>query len=187
MASLIYEDAFGQNNVFMHDLDGRPIFQPWTDQVEGREAQFFEDRRGRAQLQDVVHSLQEHPEGIFVTYWTANPRSMRREEKLSFVQGLPELGVFIGTGNYAGEAMKVQRQLLAMGLSAGVLLIGLISFPLALSLREYRERTQRLEREVRERLKAETALRRSEATLQAILASGAHRHRHPSRTAGTST
>ena len=169
MESLVYEDAFGQNNVFMHDVDGTPIFQPWSDQTAGREAQRFQDRQGRVQLQDVLRSLREHPDGIFVTYWTANPRSGQREEKLSFVQGLPDLGVFIGTGNYESEATKVQRQLLTMGLSAGILLLGLISFPLALSLRDYRERSQSLEREVRERLKAETALRRSEATLKAVL------------------
>ena len=168
MALLTYEDASRSNRVGMHSLDGSPLSGP-PGMEGGPGFLSFEDRQGNALLPGVVQRLRDQPEGFFVSHWADDPRSGRRGEQLSFVQALPDLGAFLDARDFDREVLESQRQLLAMGLSAGLLLLGLFAFPLALSLHHYRERNLRTEREIQERLKAEAALRRSEATLKAIL------------------
>jgi len=169
MRTLVREDASEDSHLFAHSLDGAELFRSRATQDERGSVHPFQDKQGHSHLQEVVQRLHIQPEGIFISCWLPNPRTGRREESLSFLRALPELGILIGTGNFASEALQSQRQLLTLGLPAGLLVLGLFSLPLFCSIRSQRKRSQWMEEEIQKRLKVEEALRRSEATLKAIL------------------
>jgi len=162
-------EACGHDHVFMHDLEGTALFSPWASGNVGRQTRLFEDEQGNSHLEDVVRRLRAEPGGVFVSYWLPDPRTGSREKMLSFVQFLPELGVLVGTGVGVGGALRAEQRILALGLPAGLLLLGLFSIPPVLALRSHRKRSLWMKQEIRERLEVEEALRRSEATLKALV------------------
>ncbi len=165
---MVYHDEHGDNYIFMSAYDGTMLVQPFEPQKELTPQWDLQDVRGKYIIRALVQAAQEHPQGSFVSYHYYPPGSDKAEEKLAFVEGIPELGCYIGTGAYQRRHHREQADLLSRASYLSLLLLVLVMVPVLLSLREIIARNRALRVEIEERNLAEARLRESETNLSLL-------------------
>jgi PAS domain S-box-containing protein len=95
---MTFRDENGQNTVFMGTYDGDLLVQPFDTPSEAVNWWDFQNERGEYVIRELVSTARQG-EG-FVDYHFPPPGSTALEPKLSYVVGVPEWQVFIGTGMY---------------------------------------------------------------------------------------
>lgn len=171
LRTLCFEDEYGPNYIFLNGLDSRVILRPYQTEDEGRLDLRTRDARGALLLPGVAARLRARPGGVFESYPFPNPKTRQMDEKLSYFEAVPELDAMIGTGAYMNAASRAQLGLLCDGFLLYLAMFLLFGVLMALALGALRIRNLGMGREMQERLRAEEALRRSEAMLKAIVGS----------------
>lgn len=169
--SMTYQDEFGQNYIFMSAYDGTMLVQPFEPWLEGTNQWDLQDARGEYVIRKLVDAARESPEGSFVTYYYYPPGRDKSEEKVSYIKGIPSLGVYLGTGMYRQSSFQaleelLKKQKLLMLFGAGKLLLILVFL-----LQQMLRNNSLLVAEVNRRKKTEQMLVREKELLAITLAS----------------
>lgn len=98
---MVFQDLFGYNYVFMSSYEGLMLVQPFEPSLEGTDQKDLRDAYGLPIIQELVKKAQEG--GGYVTYYYHPPQRAAPQKKISYVTGIPELGVYIGSGMYVED------------------------------------------------------------------------------------
>jgi PAS domain S-box-containing protein len=120
---MTYSSETMANYVFMSSYDGTMLVQPLEPMLQGTNQLQMQDSAGNYLVQDLIKTATSEEGEGFVTYTYPPPGSENPGEKLSYVRGIPELEVYIGTGMFYYDIEKLYRSYLV-----GPILVFLISF-----------------------------------------------------------
>lgn len=166
---MTYKDRAGDNYVFMVDMEGHILVQPYRKEMENKDYWFLQDEFGTYIIQEIIIAAKKHPRGSYVSYYYYPPFSETAEEKLSYVVLIPELEVCVGTGTYMGELKTVQRKFKFQTLFLAIIMFILLLVPITISFRELEKRNLALADEIKERIQTSKALTESERQLELAL------------------
>lgn len=163
-----YEDQFGPNYIFMSSYDGSMLVQPFEPEKEGSNQWDLQDAKGKYIVRQLVEAARQNPEGSFVTYHYYPPQKKTAEEKLSYVVGIPQLNVYLGTGMYMESSYKVLENLID-GQRWGFIIFNLIVFVFtAFLIKEIIKRNSLLLMEIEEKNQVERKLLESQHKYKAL-------------------
>jgi len=97
--------------IFMASLDGKEILFPVASEIEGKNVYNLQDKKGNFVIQEEIKIVKEKGEGFLNDFWT-KPNSKDKKmiyPKLTYVKGLKELNLYIGTGSYIDESNKQNK------------------------------------------------------------------------------
>lgn len=121
---MVFWDLYGQNYVFMSSYDGIMLVQPFEPSREGTNQINLQDAYGLQIIQALIGKAREG--GGFVTYYYHPAERSEPQKKISYVIGIPELRVYIGSGMYVEDIQTSYRRFLSTLLGVSLLVIGLI-------------------------------------------------------------
>ena len=101
----------GKGYFFMVSMDGNEILFPINPKLENTNVLNLQDDKGTFVIQEEIKIVKEKGEGFIKDFWT-KPNSNNENmiyPKLTFVKGLKELGIYIGTGMYIDDANKKSK------------------------------------------------------------------------------
>ena len=157
--NMTYEDEYGKNYIFMSSYDGTMLVQPFESRKEGSNQLDLQDSNGRYIIRELVKAAQENPKGSFVSYNYFLPTEQRVEEKWSYVIGIPELDAYIGTGMYVESSYRELQRLLKLQRYGFLFMIAVILSASIVSILSLLKSNQKLSREIRDRMYAESNIR----------------------------
>ncbi|MBD3166749.1 PAS domain-containing protein [bacterium] len=166
---MTYEDNYGANYVFLIGYDGMLYVQPFFPARAMTDQWNMQDENGKYLIRELIQVARNNPEGGFVRYLYRNPATHKVENKLSYAMSIPELDLVVGTGIYTQQAHLAYRRLTTAAYVAGFGAILLIMLPVGISLHALQQRNRDLETVLRDRERAEKALRISENRLSGVL------------------
>jgi len=98
--------------IFMTSLDGIEILFPVAKDIENTNVYNLQDKKGNFVIQEEIKLVKEKNEGYIKDFWL-KPQAQNKEmiyPKLTYVKGLKELNLYIGTGRYIDEANKQTKK-----------------------------------------------------------------------------
>jgi len=98
----------GIGYIFITSLDGKEILFPVAPHIENTNVYNLQDKKGNYVIQEEIKIVNEKGEGYIKDFWT-KPNAKDKKmiyPKLTYVKGLKELNLYIGTGRYIDEANK---------------------------------------------------------------------------------
>ena len=104
-----FED--GKGYIFIASMDGEELLFPVNPAFENTNVLNLQDANGNFVVQEEIKIVKEKGEGFVKDFWT-KPNSNDQDmayPKLTFVKGLNELGIYIGTGMYIDDANKKSK------------------------------------------------------------------------------
>jgi len=165
-----YRDRYGDNYVFLGDFAGGMLVQSFNWELGPVEQQ--DEAKLRALIiPQLSEAARAHPSGSFLKYDYRPPGSSRPEPKLTYVIGIPELELLIGTGLYLEEASRRQGVIVGIGAAASLAVLALLLVPVFLALRASERANRLLREDVEARLVAEEDLKSSRKDLATVLES----------------
>ncbi|WP_084681033.1 cache domain-containing protein [Desulfospira joergensenii] len=166
---MVYHDHEGKNYIFMSAYDGIMLVQPFEPQKEMTDMWDLKDARGTYIIRELVKTAKSEKGRGYVSYYYQRPGQPAPEEKISFVMGIPELGCYIGTGQYMSDLRR--SQLIYIGKTAGsvLILLILIFFQIRASVKEIHRQNRMLHRENESLKLTEKALQGSEAKYRELV------------------
>jgi|GEM_PF-5273198 len=174
LRSMIYQDEFGDNYVFLGKYDGTLLVQPFFPERENVNQWNLKDVRGKYIVREIIQVAQRSPEGDFYYYYYPSPYSKEEEEKISYVIGLPEVECFLGSGIYLRQS-RLQTQALFQRVAFWSVIIGLLIILLYLVvIQSLRQHNKRLLQEIQQRQRVEKALKENEQRIMQALDSASH-------------
>lgn len=99
--TMTYNDIFGVNYVFMSSYQGIMLVQPYESKLEGSNQIQLTDAYGAPIIATLIEKARQG-EG-YVTYYYHPPGRDKPQQKVSYVVGIPELNIYIGTGMYVED------------------------------------------------------------------------------------
>ncbi len=133
---MVYDDHYGKNYIFMSAYDGTMLVQPFEPQKEMADTWDLKDSHGVYIIRELVKTAKSN-EGLgFVSYHYQRPGQTDPEEKISFVIGIPDLGCYIGTGQYLSDLHRYQRIYTAKIVGSIIILLILIFLLTQASMKE---------------------------------------------------
>lgn len=105
---MVYDDHMGKNYIFMSAYDGIMLVQPFEPEKEMTDAWDLKDAHGIYIIRALVKTAKSKKGQGYVSYHYQRPGETSPQEKVSFVMGIPELGCYIGTGQYMADIRKTQ-------------------------------------------------------------------------------
>lgn len=102
LRKMIYIDQFGDNYIFMSDYSGTMLVQPFEPDLQGSNQWNMQDARGNYLIRDLVETARNRGEG-YVEYYYLPPGRKKVQRKISYVIGIPEWSVYLGTGMYTED------------------------------------------------------------------------------------
>lgn len=105
---MVFHDLFGYNYVFMSSYDGIMLIQPFEPSLEGTDQIALKDAYGLPIIQELITRAKGG--GGYVTYYYHPPERAEPQQKISYVAGIPELSVYIGSGMYMEDIRASYRQ-----------------------------------------------------------------------------
>ncbi len=105
---MVYNDHIGKNYIFMSSYDGTMLVQPFEPEKEMTDVSDLKDYNGFYIIRALVDAAKSKEGQGYVSYQYQRPGQTSAEEKISFVIGIPELGCYIGTGQYMADLRKSQ-------------------------------------------------------------------------------
>jgi PAS domain S-box-containing protein len=166
---MTFTDKYGDNYIFLGLNDGTLLVQPLLPQLENTNQWDLQDVNGIYIFREFIAAIKEHPEGSFIKYTGLNPKTMREEEKISYVFGVPELDGYIGVGVYTSEIYAEEEAFVRQALSITFGTLLLIAIPILMALYRVKKQNDLTTIEILERQKAEKALTASEERLRLAL------------------
>ncbi len=147
---MVYNDHIGNNYIFMSSYDGIMLVQPFEPEKEMTDVWDLKDSYDVYIIRALVKAAKSKEGQGYVSYHYQRPGQPSPQEKISFVIGIPELGCYIGTGQYMADLRKSQLFYIMKisGLSS-VLLI-LLFFLVWASMKEIRTQNTLLHNAERE-------------------------------------
>jgi PAS domain S-box-containing protein len=106
---MVYTDHLGKNYIFMSSYDGIMLVQPFEPNKEMTDMWNLKDAHGLYIIKALVGAANSLEGEGYVSYYYQRPGEKTAQEKISFVIGIPELGCYIGTGQYMGDIRKSQQ------------------------------------------------------------------------------
>ncbi len=164
---MTFQDEDGSNYYFIINYDGLFLLQPFDPSAEGTDGETVVDGLGRQVAQTIIAALRSSPAGTFVSYEYTHPDASSLRSKQSYVTGIPELGIIVGTGCYMPEPLTSSGVLLMGG--GGVLILLVIFIPLVLCMRKAMEHARTLEETITHLRKRESKLEDTEFKYRMIL------------------
>ena len=101
-----FDDGIGY--VFMVSMDGKEILFPVAPHIENTNVYNLQDEKGNFVIQEEIKIVKEKGEGYIKDFWT-KPNAKDKKmiyPKLTYVKGLKELNLYIGTGMYIDDVNK---------------------------------------------------------------------------------
>lgn len=99
--TMVYNDIFGANYVFMSSYQGIMLVQPFDPVLEGSDQSQLTDSYGLPIISALINQARQG-DG-YVTYYYHPPGRSQPQQKISYVVGIPELEAYIGTGMYVED------------------------------------------------------------------------------------
>lgn len=97
-----YDD--GRGYLFAVTLDGRQLLYPTEPRFEGSSVLDVRDARGSYVVRDELALVTRHGQGFATGFWRKpDGGSEMTFPKITFVKGLPEVGIYLGTGEYLDD------------------------------------------------------------------------------------
>ncbi len=121
LRKMTYVDQFGDNYIFMSDYNGTMLVQPFEPDLQGSDQWNMKDNRGTYLIRQLVKTARDKGEG-FVEYYYKPPGREEDQRKISYVVGIPEWGVYLGTGMYTEDVDRFHSNSLKMALFLTVVL-----------------------------------------------------------------
>ncbi len=147
---MVYNDHTGRNYIFMSAYDGIMLVQPFEPEKEMTDSWGLKDAYGKYIIRDLVKAAKS-PEGQgFVSYYYQRPGEASPQEKISYVIGIPELGCYIGTGQYMADIRKEQITYILKIVGLTFVLLTLLYWIVWASLKEIRIQNAKLHKTERE-------------------------------------
>ena len=157
--NMTYEDEYGENYIFMSSYDGVMLVQPYEPYKVGSNQWDLKDSNGKYIIRELAQAAMKNPSGSFVYYDYYLPNQNRVEEKLSYVIGIPEINVYIGTGMYMDSSYRDLKKVLELQRYGFIFLILFIIGAAALYIRALLRTNLSLSEEIKERMYAEANIR----------------------------
>ena len=133
---MVYDDHIGKNYIFMSSYDGIMLVQPFEPEKEMTYVWDIKDYYGVYIVRDLVKAARSKAGQGYVSYHYQRPGQKVAQEKISFVMGIPELGCYIGTGQYMGDLRKCQAAFITKIVCLTLVLLTLLFFLVRASMRE---------------------------------------------------
>lgn len=121
---MVYKDQFGRNYIFMSAYDGIMLVQPFEVENEMTDMWDLKDANGIYIIRALTKVAKSKEGQGYVSYHYQRPGETSAQEKISFVIGIPELGCYIGTGQYMADINN--NQLIYIVEMAGVTFVLLL-------------------------------------------------------------
>ena len=132
---MVYDDHIGQNYIFMSSYDGIMLVQPFEPEKEMTDVWGLKDYYGVYIIRELVKAAKSKEGQGYVSYHYKRPGQEVALEKISFVIGIPELGCYIGTGQYMGDFRKNQMVYIIKTVGLTIVLLILLFFLVQASIR----------------------------------------------------
>ena len=133
---MVYDDHIGKNYIFMSSYDGIMLVQPFEPEKEMTDVWDLKDYYGAYIIRDLAKTAKSKDGQGYVSYHYQRPGQTVAQEKISFVIGIPELGCYIGTGQYMGDLRKDQTAYITKIAGLTLVLLMLLFFLVRASTRE---------------------------------------------------
>ena len=89
----------GRGYLFMVGYDGTHVLHPAEPRLEGTNTGDLQDQTGVYVVREEIRAARNSSGGFVEGYWD-NPMTGEVDRKLSFVRGIPELQILVGSGDY---------------------------------------------------------------------------------------
>nr|WP_319492139.1 cache domain-containing protein [uncultured Desulfobacter sp.] len=133
---MVYDDHIGKNYIFMSSYDGIMLVQPFEPEKEMTYVWDLKDYYGVYIVRDLVKAARSKAGQGYVSYYYQRPGQKVAQEKISFAMGIPELGCYIGTGQYMGDLRKCQTAFIIKIVCLTLVLLTLLFFLVRASMKE---------------------------------------------------
>jgi PAS domain S-box-containing protein len=166
---MTYNDHSGKNYIFMSAYDGIMLVQPFEPKKEMTDMYDLKDFHGIYIIRSLINTAKSREGQGYVTYHYKRPGTTDPQEKISFVIGIPELGCYIGTGQYMTDLRKSQLNYIiqVVGLTSALLILLLIL--VRASMKEISRQNMMLHKENESLKITEKALQSSEAKYRELV------------------
>jgi len=118
----------GNEYFWANDLEGKMLMHPIRSELNGTDIRGIKDAKGSTFFSEMIDLVKKQEKGSITYYW---PPDSTAKQKISYVSGIKELDLLLGTGVYVEDVEKtianVEKQL-----AIAVLGIALVSFIIAL-------------------------------------------------------
>ena len=141
---MIYSDHIGKNYIFMSSYDGLMLVQPFEPEKELTNVWDLKDAYGVYIIRSLVNVAKSTEKEGYVSYHYQRLGETSPQEKISFVIGIPELGCYIGTGQYMGDIRKEQLTYTAKILGLSFVLLILLFFLVWATMKEIHAQNAKL-------------------------------------------
>jgi len=101
----------GRGYYFAVSMEGVELLYPIAPEFEGQNVIDLQDSQGTYVIQKEIGIIEKKGEGFVSDFWI-KPGETRPSKKLTFIKGVPELDMYIGTGEYLEDfTQDVQKQI----------------------------------------------------------------------------
>lgn len=121
LRQMTYVDQFGDNYIFMSAYDGTMLVQPFEPELQGSNQWDLKDGRGNYLVRELVKMARDEGEG-YVEYYYNPPGREAVQRKVSYVVGIPDWSVYLGTGMYTEDVEQFYSNSLKMAIYLAVVL-----------------------------------------------------------------
>ena len=166
---MTYTDHTGENYIFMSAYDGIMLVQPFEPEKEMSNMWDLKDAHGVYIIRALVDMAKSEAGSGFVSYYYKRPGQSAPEEKISFVMGIPELGCYIGTGQYVGDIRDEQITFIIQIVLTTLTLLGFLFALVWISLKVISKQNDILQNENIALIAAEKSLRETGKFLETVI------------------
>ncbi len=166
---MTYNDHAGKNYIFMSAYDGIMLVQPFEPKKEMTDMWDLKGFHGVYIIRSLVKTAKSREGQGYVTYHYKRPGQTSPQEKISFVVGIPELGCYIGTGQYMTDLRKSQLAYIIQVIGLTFVLLILLLILVRASMKEISKQNMMLHKENEFLKLAEQALQSSEVKYRELV------------------
>ncbi len=166
---MTYNDHAGKNYIFMSAYDGIMLVQPFEPKKEMTDLWDLKGSRGVYIIRSLIKAAKSKEGQGYVTYHYKRPGQTSFQEKISFVVGIPELGCYIGTGQYMTDLRKSQLAYITRVVGLTSVLLILLLILVRASMKEISKQNRMLHRENESLKMTEKALQGSETKYRELV------------------
>ncbi|MBU1003799.1 MAG: response regulator [Proteobacteria bacterium] len=167
VSRMVFEGSVGLDDVFMVDYSGHVLAHPLRIDLVGRNLWDHQDGKGLFVVRESVRLARERGGG-FLSYLFRRTDGEPFEEKLSYIQDLPELECYLGIGLWVRDVRRTQERFMRLAGGLAILTLGFGLIPMVIGMRWTIQRQRRLTAEMSERALAQSLFRSSESRLRTV-------------------
>ncbi len=92
-----FDDLSGY--LFIYDFNGYNVAIGVQKELQGQNLYDYQDSHGKFLIRDMIEIVKNEGKGLIEYYWQ-NPYTLEEEKKLSYIEKIPGINYFIGSGIY---------------------------------------------------------------------------------------